>query len=506
MTIAQQHGTQPIRVQSARSLPSSAGLPTLLGLLAVAVTATGSWIASFWGDEAASVMSSERSWRSLWHEITHVDGVHATYYALMHVWIRCFGTSPFSMRFPSAIAIGIVVAGTVVLIRMFDGSKRLQLLVGCATMLVPRLSYQGEEARAYAIDAAIATWIVVAAIATIRGHVRPRLGWIFVGALLAIGTYFFMFVGLMAVVVAVLVLTLAPADERRRQLVRWCLVTVVVIVACSPVLILGLSERSQVAFLADRTTTDPYSLWITTWFNNPRVAAVAWPLVALALAAAALAWRARARGLVSIVWTAVVWGFLPGAILVGANPIVHDFSARYMTFAAPAVGILAGTGIDRLFRWRRWFGVIAIVVSAAVVVPTWAAIRTPTAYNASDWGIVSRMVHQRAHRGDEVLFDVTVRPSRRMLLAMRTYPKDYAGLGEVQVTTPFWANTSWDDKALTVDQAVAAGRVTADHLWLLQDAHGGVVDHEGESSLEHDGYHVVTRLRAPTSELVEFGR
>lgn len=506
MTVLARTTTAPARRVPA---PGAVVVPLVLGLVAVAVAATGSWIPSMWGDEAATAMSAQRSWASLWLEVSHVDAVHATYYALMHVWVHVAGASPFALRLPSAIALGAAVAGIAVLVRVSGGTRSTAIVLGAATMLLPRLSYQGEEARAYALDAAVATWIVVVTCALLRGRIRPRTGWVLVGALTVLGTYLFLYVGLMLLVVAALVVL-----SGRRGTVRPLVVTAgAVVLACMPIIVLGLRERAQVAFLAHRVTTDPYSLFVTVWFGNVAGAILGWALVLVAVGAGALLWRRRrlarpwgdAPG-PSLVAVGAVWALLPLGVLVAANPIAHEFSARYATFAAPGAAMLVGLGVVELLRRWRWVGVGAAVLGVAVAGTIWAGQRTPTSFNASDWSTIGGLVREHAVAGDQVAFDVTVRPSRSELLAMRTYPSDFAGLTSVQVTAPYWTEPTWHDGAITVDQAVAEGRFTSGRLWLLQDAHGGVVDHEGEAALERAGFRVVERWRTPTSALVELER
>ncbi|OZB84722.1 MAG: hypothetical protein B7X41_14955, partial [Microbacterium sp. 14-71-5] len=50
-----------------------AAIAGVVGLLA---GVAGSWVPSFWGDEAASIMSASRTWPELWRMLQTVDGVH----------------------------------------------------------------------------------------------------------------------------------------------------------------------------------------------------------------------------------------------------------------------------------------------------------------------------------------------------------------------------------------------------------------------------------------------
>ena len=90
----------------------------VVGVLAVAASAAGSWIPSLWGDEAASLMSATRPLGSLWHMLSYVDAVHGLYYLGLHGWIDVFGPSPFSIRFPSALAIGVCTTAVVWLLSL----------------------------------------------------------------------------------------------------------------------------------------------------------------------------------------------------------------------------------------------------------------------------------------------------------------------------------------------------------------------------------------------------
>src|SRR5690349_12244541 len=72
------------RVRFPRTLAARA---TIVGVVAAALGYVGAGIPSYWGDEAASVMSAQRSWSSLALELGRIDAVHGLYYALLHAWI-----------------------------------------------------------------------------------------------------------------------------------------------------------------------------------------------------------------------------------------------------------------------------------------------------------------------------------------------------------------------------------------------------------------------------------
>src|SRR5690349_3756517 len=76
----------------------------VMGVFAAVVSATGSWIPSLWGDEAASVLSAMRPPESLVAMLGHVDAVHGAYYFGLQLWVDLFGAEPFAVRLPSAIA------------------------------------------------------------------------------------------------------------------------------------------------------------------------------------------------------------------------------------------------------------------------------------------------------------------------------------------------------------------------------------------------------------------
>ncbi|WP_345375874.1 glycosyltransferase family 39 protein [Frondihabitans cladoniiphilus] len=512
-------------------------VPWALGAIGLLLAVWGSWIPSLWGDEAASVLSAKRSIPSLFTELAHVDAVHGTYYFALHLWVDLFGASPFSVRFPSAVAVGLGTVAVVLLAERLAG-PRTAVIAGVVYCLLPRVTYMGGEARAYAFDAAIAAWALVLLVDLMRGRRRAAGWWVVYGALTALGVYVFLYLGLFVVVHAIV---LATSRASRRVWKRWALATALGIVAAAPVVVFDLLERQQVAFLADRSTTSFDTLFAGLWFGDGKVAVVAWALVLVA----AVTWVVRrwrrwregreqtgdarlassverassipAAPSVEVVAFAAL--LVPAALLLLSNLVVADFSARYVSMSAPGAALAVAVGIDRLVSlpWRRFTGatrgrrtVVAGLVTALIVVlciPVYLAQRTPYAQNSSDWAEISATMKAHARPGQAVLFDEDVRPSRNPRLAYRTYAAGFAGLADIGLKTPYWESTSWHDIAYRVSSAVVQQRLTEyPTVWLIEYRTPTHVDDYGLDGLRTAGYVAAATYRTHRSEIIELSR
>ncbi|HEV7184092.1 MAG: glycosyltransferase family 39 protein [Actinomycetales bacterium] len=491
----------------------------LLGLLATAVAAWGSWIPSLWGDEVTSLMSAQRSLPSLFKMLGHVDAVHGTYYLGLHGWIKIFGTSPFSIRFPSAIIVGFAVAATVALAwRLAD--RRIAVIAGLVCVLLPRVTYMGEEARSYAFSAAIAAWLTLVLVEILARRKPRKLWWVAYGTLLALGTYFFLYVVLFVIVHFVL---LYVTRSGRTVLAPWAITVAGAAVACSPLVLFAFLERSQISYLAATEQVTFNSVFSSLWFSTWTVAVLAWALIAYAVGSH---WRDRilasragtdvgaepATGtgpLPSLVATGLAWLLIPSAILIAVNTFTPGFTARYVSFCAPAAALLIAVGIGRLSRIRRWVPLVAGLALFALILPVYFDQRTPYAKNGSDWAVVSSTMAAHAQTGDGVVFDETVRPSRRPRLAMHAYPAGFKGVIDVGLKVPFTKNRTWYDSALTVPQAAKAGRFDGiRRVWLLEDTrNGGRADSYGRADLVRLGFQPVgSPIRTHTTQITEFER
>lgn len=433
----------------------------MFGILAFGVSFAGSWIPSFWGDEAASVMSAERPLSSLFAMLQNVDAVHGTYYVLLHFWIDLFGASPLSVRFPSAVIAGFACSGAVVLASMLF-SRRVAVIAGFICVLLPRFTYMGSEARSYALSAAVAVWLTVLFVWIIASASTRLLPWFGYAVGLALGTYVFLFVALIVLAHGTYLLVVrSQAQQWGRQWRRWLVATGIGVVLASPVIAFGIGERHQIAFLAHRTRVTFDLVVVGQWFGNVWLAALCWGLIVLGCVAmmAAVRWHGMALML--------AWFILPTAILLSANAMLLPvYTNRYLSFCAPAAAILVAVGIAAIPR--SWMRVTALAVLVAIAIPGYIAERTEFGKpGGSDWAAVSAIIAQKAVPGDAIVFDDSVKASWRPRLAMHVYPDDYLAVDDIALRTPYESTAGlWD--AVYPLQDVTDRLVGVSRVWSLE--------------------------------------
>ncbi|WP_417564539.1 glycosyltransferase family 39 protein [Microbacterium sp.] len=486
-----------------------------MGALAFVLGVAGSWIPSLWGDEATSVMSATRPLGSLLQMLTRVDAVHGLYYVVLHGWIEVFGSSPFAVRFPSAIGVAVCAAAVVWLTGRVVGLPTA-VLAGLFAAVLPRLTYAAEETRSYAFDAAIAAVLCAIVVEILLRRPTGRRWWVAYAAVLALGTYSFLYVGLMSLAAGFAVVT-----HRRSRLLwrRWLQASAVGLAAAIPLFVFAVLERHQIAYLTNADAVSVASVFVQMWFGKIWFADIAWVLIGVAILAFIIDLVRRARtaaphagetaDAVHLEPLVIAWLVVPMGVLIAVSPLMADFTSRYGTLAAPAAAILMALGVRRLALMLRAravagaaAGLLALVVVVAAV-PIWASQRTPFAKNSSDWNQIAQVVSQRARPGDAVVFDASARPSRRPRLAMDTDPAAFRTVRDVLLQTPYPHASYWWDDTYTVAQAAAMGRFDAvRRVWLVEYAGAGRVDTWGLSSLQSIGFHPVETIRDHSSEIV----
>ncbi|MET0974279.1 MAG: glycosyltransferase family 39 protein [Leifsonia sp.] len=442
----------------AKRIPPAA----VVGVIATGISWAASWIPSFWGDEAASVMSAERPIPSLIAELGRIDAVHGLYYLFLHGWIGAFGASELSVRLPSAIAVGIAAAGVVTLASRFAG-LRVAVLAGLVFSVLPRVTAMGDEARSYAMQAAVAVWLMVWFLHLLRGRdTRPR-AWLAYGVVLGLSAYLFLYLLLLTAVQVAAVLLAARGTRPQRAGTRRLVVAAssVAVIVALPILVIADRQKEQIAFLARRDYATAYSVLVDQWFGWVPLAVLCWLLVGCALAATFLCRRRPASAAASTrrdgVVLALAWLVLPTALLLLLNGFVTPlYNVRYLSFVTPAVAILIAIGLaavpellgrvsSRPLRAATLAAELLVIV-AVVAAPAYLMQRTPFAKDGgSDWREVATAVRAEARPGDPIVFDQATKPSQRPRLAMRLYPQDFAAVRDVALATPFARRAGlWD--------------------------------------------------------------
>ncbi|THG28510.1 glycosyltransferase family 39 protein [Naasia lichenicola] len=466
---------------------STRTMAAVAGLVATIVSVSGSWIPSFWGDEAASIMSARRPLSTLPELLHTVDAVHGSYYVLLHFWIDLFGFSPVMARLPSSIAIGIVAAGAVVLAQQLAG-RRAALFTAAVVVLLPRLTLVGTETRSFALSAALVIWASVLLVAILGSASRPSarpirhgLLWLLYAALMTGASYLFLFAVLVlpahAVVVA-LQWRRARAKSTRGTRDRWIAplsflaAAVGTLIALDPLIRLAIEQRNQLDYLYERDAANPYAVLVTTWFGNPvyaalAIAAMLLPLVAVLVhRAGGRPWLESARddrggpGIAA----AVAIALTPMALLLLLNIAVPVFTHRYLVGSAPAVAVLIGATLARLRPRVAIAGVLLLTLAA---LPSYVQQRTPFAKVGSDWAQSAAIIHANASPGDALVFDELTPVSARPRLAQRVYPAEFTGLRNILLDVPYDENDYWWDRTYKVP-TVAGRFADVDTVWAVQ--------------------------------------
>lgn len=466
-------------------------LPLGLGAVGFLATFIGSWIPSFWGDEAASVMSAERSLPSLFSMLRYVDAVHGVYYLFLHFWILEFGASELSVRLPSAIAVGAMVAGVFVLGRMLAG-RNLAIAAALIAAVLPRTSYMGADARSYALSAAIAVWATVLLLAVARhrfSSVRARrVAWLAYAVVVAAGIYLFLYLGLIVAVHGAFVLT----DRRlRRQWRTWVKATAATVLAVLPIVVLGYLQRGQIAFLATRGYATANSVLVGQWFGNPVAAGVAWGLIALAVVGAVLQWRSD-RSISPLVRLSLLWTLVPITGLLALNAITPAYNLRYVSFCIPGVALALASGIWMLRqRYVRAALVVALMVCA---IPTDIKQRGPyTKDGGSDIAQTAALIGAEATPGDAVVFDGTVPNRMKPRLGEHLFPTDYRGLKDVELQTYYADRPALWDATYPLED-VSSRLAGVQRVWVIEiKGSPDYLSGDDIHALEADGYRLATR-------------
>jgi len=510
-----------------------------VGALGVLVAAAFAWVPSLWYDEAATVTSAQRSWPQLWAELHNVDAVHGLYYVLVHVWFWLVGYTPFTLRFPSALAIG-VAAGLVVALGRRLGGRRLGITAGLVFIALPRVQWAGSEGRPYATITTLAVCLTLVGITAVR---RSRSGrslpwWIAYGALALVAVTFNVYLSLAVVAHAVtLVWTSAVhrAESRRALvtrtgavpgpplvprgvLVRWAVAAGIAAVVVSPLVVEVASQSKQVAWISGVGPRTLDQVFATAWFGGAEAyAAVAWPLMVLGVVLAVVeahrrSATVRALARAQVVRIAVPLVVTPTAVLVLATALgKHLYSPKYASLSLPFVALLIALALTAI----RPKTLLAAAVAAVLVlsVPTSVGVKLPRAKQDSTWSSAASIIaaersNNRADADEGVVFgSVYGHPGTTADIIRISYPWAFTGMTDLGVRKDGPASGALWDRTGDLETNIPSRLGSIDTVWFV----GGTVkarDIEPETArvLAANGFHAEQHWKTGRVVITEYVR
>lgn len=511
MTAAHPVPPRPIRLADVhRGRPLAAVLVGVVGFL---VAVVGSWVPSVWYDEAATVSSATRSWSALGREVQHVDLVHAAYYALMHVWFAAVGYSPVTLRFPSAVAVGLTAA-VVVVVGTRLASLRTGVVAGLLFVVLPRVTWMGSEGRSFAIGtllASVGTLLLLVAVNRTGPGRRVWVWWTAYGAVSLLGSAVFLYLVLVPLGhgLTVVALRRLRGGPVRPPLTAWGVTTAGVVLSVSPLAVRSSAQSAQISWIQHISRHTVEEFLVTQFsYENTGFAVLLWVLVSIGLAAAAVR-VGRVRAVLAV---ALPWVLVPTFALVAASLVMHPlYSPRYVAFATPAAALLMAAPIAAVpVRWVRPAMIVVLLLAAGLSAPSWATQRTVTAKDDSAWNQVAALVERQRLREpdgarDAVLYGPVQRhPEATSRIIAATYPAAFTGLQDPLLVTPAGAGERlWETQRPLADAGEAVGDATT--VWLLTAT---APDERGQvtAALRPRGFHVAHQWRIARTWLVRYDR
>ncbi|HEX6871224.1 MAG TPA: glycosyltransferase family 39 protein [Micromonosporaceae bacterium] len=360
-----------------------------------------------WTDELATWGMATTPWSQFWPVLRYVDAVLAPYYTFMHLWVSVFGDSDVALRVPSVLAMA-ASAGLVAVIGDRLAGHPTGMIAGLLFAALPSTSRFAAEARPYALTvlvACLATWLLLlawerptAARWIGYGAALTLLGWLNIVALLLLAAHGW------AVFVC-----------QRQAWRRFILTSAVAAAATAPILLYGVQQRHQVAYIPEVNLATMLG-YGDVLFGSMILAAL---IIGLSLFSLPLRFP-------SALFAA--WAVVPALVLIVVSFAVPMFLPRYLLFTTPAWALLAGAALARL---RPGWGAVGVVLIAALAVPVQVQLRGPGGHERQATRQAAAVVAQQVQPGDGIVYADnepigawTTRDAINHYLAPSTRPRD----------------------------------------------------------------------------------
>lgn len=405
----------------------------LIGLIGFLISWAASWIPSPWLDEAATahiISYPLADMARLWEQ---TDAVYAPYYIFMHFWVKVLGTTPFTLRLPSLLAVGVGTAAMAMAGRTVAG-PRAQLLYGLCFALLPRTAAMGIEGRPYAMSS---MFMALSLAAVVKLRLVPRTWlWVLLGVSLvgAVASQFFSVLPIFGLVIV------AAALFPLRSRIVLLVVSALAALVCLPLANAAIGQKNQVSWIGD----EPYSIlnqalveaWFTSrWSLNPaegtnaihNLAIFLSLLAGLTLLAAITFGRERpaARLLLAAVPPFVATVALWGASLADSPVLL----GRYLTSSAPFFSMLLAECL-MLLKLKPKIVLSSLLLTGSILLIV--AQREPYAkIPANDYAFIASALTTQAAQGDGLLIEPGLGPVDSARNAVDLYPKTFDRLVDV---------------------------------------------------------------------------
>lgn len=467
-------------------------VPFALGL---AVAVVGSGERQLWRDEHATWWAATLSLDDLRRLVVDLDAAKALYYLLMHFWVEIFGSSEMSMRFPSALFVGLAAAMvTLVGRRIFD--PRVGLVAGVLLTLVPSVSYYGQEARPYAMTllaGVAATWLLLRAVE--RPSILRWIGYAF--SLVWLGSSNLV---ALLLVPAHLALGFESLSRRahpqrpgwwRRLTAAWLMSVLLATALLAPLIVVSSSQAGQLAWVPD---PNPQRIlqFASGVFSSAAVAGFFVATGALALAVMTTRPQRIATAVAFFLWTLVP----PVAACLTFGEL-RLFFPRYFLFTVPGwVLLVAYLVAESLPRRRELLAGLLAVTSALVYLglPAHIDIRERGLGRDAAFREAAGYIAARAERGDGIVFTGYDFAHRGFRYEWRRIPLSDQPR-EVLVSQAAEERYSWKHPDCT---EAAACLVGTDKIWLVSvDPTGSPLQllPSGQRKTVSEGFRVASTVR-----------
>ena len=345
---------------------------------------------SYWYDEAVTVGLIRMDFGDMLDRIPDSESTPPLYYMLAWLWAELFGTGEVGLRSLSAL-LGTAFVPVAYLIGARAASVRVGLVAAVLAALNPLLVWYSQEARVYSLLVLVSGLSFLFFIKLLTGDPRRRtlVLWAVISGV-ALATHYFA-----AFLVAIEAVWLLAAAAHRRPVVIACAGLVAVELAHLPLLLhqrsLDLADFIDQIPLGYRVARTPKQFLVG--FDAPGEVITAIVACGLALLAFWLAWsrgddRERRAALIG----AVVGGTLLATTALLGVLGVDYLDTRNVLVAWPplALAIAAGLGARRSGR----VGLAAAVVLVAVGASTVFFVMTRAEYQRDDWRDVAVAVSE----------------------------------------------------------------------------------------------------------------